>query len=148
MKERITEMQELPCVMTPDELSAESQRLVQDEQELAKQEAEKKASVAGFNASLKLTKQSIQERVKTLSTGKEMRQVEVEKRFRYQDDAVDWVRLDTNEVVQTLPMDAFDRQESLELDGANDEPLPPPSKPQKRNRKKRGVLTEVPDTMA
>lgn len=121
----VRETQELPCKMTPDEMTAESQKLVQDEQELAKQQAAKKEHVAKSNASIKLVRQSIEERVQKLSTGEEKRPVEVEKRFRYKDDEVDWVRLDTREVVQTLPMDAFDRQESLELDGASmDLPAP------------------------
>jgi hypothetical protein len=118
--------------MTPDEMTVESQKLVQDEQELAKQQGAKKEHVANYNASIKLVRQSIEERVQKLSTGEEKRPVEVEKRFRYKDDEVDWVRLDTREIVQTLPMDAFDRQESLELDGANMD-LPAPTAKRGRN---------------
>lgn len=144
-RKRETEMQELPCKLTADELNDETQKLVQAEQELARLKAEKKAKVAELNAQLKQTDAEIAERVKVLSTGERKRIVEVEKRYRFEDDCVDWVRLDTNEVVQTLPMDAFDRQEALELDG-QDQELPPPAvtKPRKP-RKKRGELSDVPD---
>lgn len=142
MKERVTDFQDLPCRLTEDELKQETQKLVALEQELVKQEASKKAQVAEINAVLKQTKASIADSVKTLSTGEVVRSVEVEKRYRYADKVCDWVRLDTNEVVQSLPMDAFDLQESLELEGG-EEPLPPPSKPQKR--RKRGELYEVQD---
>jgi hypothetical protein len=118
--------------MTPDEMASESQKLVQAEQELAKLQAAKKEEVAKHNAEIKIQRMTIDESVVKLSTGEEKRPVEVEKRFRYKDDEVDWVRLDTREVIQTLQMDAFDRQESLELDGA-DMDLPAPKA--KRGRK-------------
>ncbi len=129
----VRETQELPCKMTPAEMTAESQKLVQAEQELAKLQAAKKEEVSKRNAEIKMARSSIDESVTKLSTGEEKREVEVEKRFRYKDDEVDWVRLDTKEVVQTLPMDAFDRQESLELDGANmDFPAPKSKRGRKR----------------
>lgn len=128
----VIETQELPCKMTPAEMASESQKLVQAEQELAKLQTAKKEEVAKHNAEIKIQRMTIDESVVKLSTGEEKRPVEVEKRFRYKDDEVDWVRLDTKEVVQTLPMDAFDRQEVLELDGANHD-LPAPKV--KRGRK-------------
>jgi hypothetical protein len=128
----VRETQELPCKMSPAEMAAESQKLVQAEQQLAKLQAAKKEEVAKHNAEIKIQRMAIEESVAKLSTGEEKRPVEVEKRFRYKDDEVDWVRLDTREVVQTLPMDAFDRQESLELDGANkDLPAPKASRGRK-----------------
>ncbi len=126
----VTETQELPCKMTPAEMATESQKLVQAEQELAKLQAAKKEEVAKRNAEIKIQRATIDESVTKLSTGEEKRPVQVEKRFRYKDDEVDWVRLDTKQIVQTLPMDAFDRQESLELDGEHMN-LPAP----KRGRK-------------
>lgn len=129
----VRETQELPCKMTQAEMAAESQKLVHAEQELAKLQAAKKEEVAKHNAEIKIQRMTIDESVVKLSTGEEKRPVEVEKRFRYKDDEVDWVRLDTREVIQTLRMDAFDRQESLELDG---ELLAPPTV--KTPRRKRG----------
>lgn len=127
----VRETQDLPCKMTPAEMTAESQKLVQTEQELAKLQAAKKEEVSKHNASIKLARMCIDESVLKLSTGEEKRAVEVEKRFRYKDDEVDWVRLDTREVIQTLPMDAFDRQESLEL-GGDDLLFPAPKSPRPR----------------
>jgi hypothetical protein len=125
----VRETQELPCKMTAAEMASESQKLVQAEQQLAKLQAAKKEEVAKHNAEIKIQRMTIDESVVKLSTGEEKRPVEVEKRFRYKDDEVDWVRLDTKEVIQTLPMDAFDRQESLELDG---DVLPAPKTPKPR----------------
>lgn len=143
-REPVRETQELLCKLNAEEMKARSQKLVHEEQALRKQESEKKAKVAELNALLKQTKAEIDEHVKVLSSGEEKRPVQVEKRWDFAENVVRWVRLDTLAVVQTLPMDAYDRQEALELDGANND-LPPPEKAAPRRRRKRGELNDVPD---
>jgi hypothetical protein len=114
---------------------AELVRLEQDEQaaKLAKKE-----SVAEMNAGLKQTRASIDKLVKELDEGAEVREVEVETRYDYAAKAVEYVRCDTQEIIASREMDSFDLQESLPEDV-----LPPPQRPQKRQRRKHGTLTDA-----
>ena len=144
-KEGDVDVQKLPCQLTADERELKTQELVRLEQDEAKQKAAKKAAVAVMNGDLKSVRAQIEERVKELAEGTEVREVQVKAVYRYQEKQVDYVRVDTGAVVQSRPMDAYDLQE--ELPGAD--PLPPPSQPQKRTRKKKhGELNDVPDQTA
>lgn len=145
MKEGDIETQKLPCKLTAEDRERKTEELVRLEQDEASQKAAKKASVAGMNSALKQVRAQIEERVKELADGAEVREVQVKAVYRYQEKQVDYVRVDTGAVVQSRPMDAYDLQE--ELPGAD--PLPPPSQPQKRGRKrKHGELNDVPDQTA
>lgn len=141
-KEGEIETQKLPCKLTASEREAKTAELVRLEQERSAQEADKKAKVAEMNAQLKQTRAQIDERVKELDEGTELRDVEVEAVYKYGENRVDYVRRDTGDVVQSREMDAFDRQESL----PDPDLHPPPSKPQRRTRKKKhGELSDVPE---
>lgn len=143
-KEGEIETQKLPCKLSPSEREAKNADLVRLEQERSTQEAEKKAWVSKKNAQLKQTRAQIDQTVKELHEGTELRDVEVETVYRFGENRVDYVRRDTQGVVSSRDMDAYDRQESL----PDPEMLPPPAKPQKRTRRKRGELVDVPDSVA
>lgn len=145
MKEGEIETQKLPCKLSPSEREAKNESLVRLEQERTAQEAEKKAWVSEKNAALKQTRAAIDQTVKELHEGAELRDVEVEQVYHYDNGKVDSVRRDTDEVISSREMDAFDRQETLPGD---DDLLPPPKRPQKRTRKKHGQLSDVPDQSA
>jgi hypothetical protein len=129
------EMQQLPCKLTAADLENKMHNLVRLEQEESKQKAVKKAEVAAKNAELKLLRSSIDEIVKQLDEGTEMREVEVEARFDYTTHRVTYVRLDTHEEVEARDMDNFELQENIHFEG---DLLPPPAHPMpKRGRKKK-----------
>jgi len=142
-KEGEIETQKLACKLTPSERELKTQELVRLENKRKAQEADKKAKVAEMNAQLKQVRAQIDERVKELDEGAEVREVEVESIYDYEAKRVDTKRRDTGEVISSREMDSFDLQEKLP--GHEQDVLPPPSKPQKRTRKKRGELTDVPD---
>lgn len=144
LKVAYSETRQLPCVLTPDEMKAKSQKLVEQELERTKQETLKKAKVAEMNAGLKLVKEEITELVQQLDSGTEKRDVECEKRLDFQNELSIWVRTDTQEVLSEAPMDPWDKQEMLNLDGASEE-LPVPAKPQKRTRKSKSQ--SIPDAL-
>jgi hypothetical protein len=138
-----TELRKLDCKLTQSEREAKTAELVRLEQERSKAEAEKKAKVAEMNASLKQVRAQIDERVKELDEGAEVREVEVEAVFDYEAKRVDYLRRDTGAVVSSRDMDAYDLQELLP--GHEEDVLPPPQQPQKRTRRKRGELSDVPE---
>ena len=147
MKHGETETRKLACKLTQSEREAKTQELVRLEQDEALKKAAKKASVAEMNAGLKLVRAEIEERVKELAEGEETREVEVKAVFDYEAKRVDTVRLDTNQVVSSRDMDAYDLQE--QLPGHEQDVLPPPSVPQKRRKsRKHGQLSDVPDQTA
>jgi hypothetical protein len=135
------ETQKLACALTPEDRERKSADLVRLELEESAKKAEKKALVAGVNSELKLLRADIDKLAKELHEGEEVREVEVEAVFDYEAKRVEYKRRDTGVVIDSREMDAFDLQESL----PSEDLLPPPSKPQKRTRKKRGELTDVPD---
>lgn len=136
------ETQKLPCELTASEREAKNAELVRLELQESHQKADKKAKVAVMNGELKQTRASIDQLAKELSEGTELRDVEVEAVYKYGENRVDYVRRDTGDVVQSREMDAFDRQESL----PDPDLHPPPSKPQRRTRKKKhGELSDVPE---
>lgn len=124
MKENHREQQKLPCKLSQSDIDRKTEELVRLEQEEAAKKAEKKATVAERNAQLKQTRASIDQRVKELSDGSELRDVDVEVRFDFKAKVVRYVRLDTGEEVQRRDMDSFDLQENMHYEG---DLLPPPS---------------------
>lgn len=141
-KEGDIDVQKLACKLTQDERELKTQELVRLEQAESKQKAAKKAAVAVMNGDLKQARASIDEIVKQLDEGTEVREVEVEAVFDYEAKRVEYRRRDTGETISTREMDAFDLQQTL----PSEDLLPPPSKPQKRKpRKKHGELQDIPD---
>lgn len=132
----------LPCKLTAEERELKTQELVRLEQDEHAKKAAKKAAVAVMNGELKQVRADIDERVKELHEGAELRDVEVEQVYHFDRGTVDSVRRDTGEVISTRDMDAYDRQETLPGD---EDLLPPPKKPQRRRRKKHGELQDAPD---
>lgn len=145
LKVAYSETRQLPCVLTPDEMKAKSQKLVEQELEKTKQETHKKSQVAEMNAGLKLVKEDIAELVQQLDSGTEQREVTCEKRLDFQNELAIWVRTDTEEVLSESAMDPWDKQEMLNLDGASEE-LPAPAKPQKRPKRK-SKTESIPDAL-
>ncbi len=142
-KQGEVDVQKLSCKLTPEERERKTQELVHLEQDEAAQKAAKKAKVAEMNAGLKLVRADIEERVKELSEGAEVREVEVEAVYDYEAKRVDYKRRDTGETIQSREMDSFDLQEKLP--GHEGSVLPPPAKPKPRKpRKKHGELSDVP----
>lgn len=133
------ETRKLPCQLTASEITGKTADLVRLEQDEAKKKLEKKEYVAEMNAQLKQMRADINGIVKELDEGAEIRDVEVETRYDYAASVVEYVRRDTQEVVSSREIDAFDRQETLDEDV-----LPAPKRPQKRSpRRKHGTLTSV-----
>jgi hypothetical protein len=143
MKHGETELRKLDCKLTQSEREAKTQELVRLEQDRSTKEAAKKASVAEMNASLKQVRAEIDARVKELDEGAEVREVEVEAVFDYEAKRVDCLRRDTGATVSSRDMDAYEL-----LPGHEEDVLPPPQQPQKRTRRKRGELSDVPDQSA
>lgn len=141
------ETQKLPCKLSQSEREAKTADLVRLEQERSAQEAAKKAKVAEMNALLKQTRAQIDERVKELDEGAEVREVPVRADYDYEAKRVSYVRTDTDETISSREMDSFDLQERLP--GHEQDVLPPPAKPKPRKpRKKHGELSDVPDQTA
>jgi hypothetical protein len=143
-KEDTIDKQKLLCKLTDGEREQKTAELVRLEQEEAQQKAAKKASVSEMNAQLTQVRADIDQHVKELAEGAELREVEVEAKYLYDVKRVEYRRRDTGEVISSREMDSYDLQEDL----PGEDLLPPPSKPQKRTRKKRGELTDVPDQTA
>lgn len=142
MKHGEVETRKLDCQLTDSERHAKTVELVRLEQDESKQKAAKKAAVSGMNADLKAVRASIDEIVKQLDEGAEVREVEVEAVYDYEAKRVDYVRRDTGATVSSRDMDQFDLQELLP--GHDGDALPPPAQPQKRARKrKHGELTDL-----
>lgn len=141
-KQGDVETRKLACQLTQDERESKTQELVRLEQEEAAKKAEKKATVSGLNAGLKLVRADIEARVKELAEGEEVREVEVETVFDYEAKRVDYKRRDTGAVISSRDMDSFDLQQDL----PSEDLLPPPAKPKPRKpRRKHGELSDVPD---
>jgi hypothetical protein len=143
MKHGEVETRKLDCKLTQSEREAKTQELVRLEQDEAGRKADKKTTVAELNAQLKRVRAQIDQVVKELDEGAEVREVEVEAVFDYEAKRVDCLRRDTGAVVSSRDMDAYDLQE--QLPGHEKDVLPPPAKPQKRTRRKRGELSDVPE---
>lgn len=140
-KEGEIDVQKLPCRLTASEREAKTAELVRLEQERSAQEAAKKAKVAEMNAQLKQTRAQIDERVKELDEGTELREVPVRADYDYEAKRVSYVRTDTDEEISSREMDSYDLEQKLPFDD-----LPPPARPQKRTRKtKHGELRDVGD---
>lgn len=133
------EMQKLPCKLTSSDRDRKTSELVRLEQEEAKKKVEKKLATAKVNAELKETRAAIEQNVRELSEGTELREVEVEARYDTTIKRVIYVRLDTNEEVEARDMDAFDLQDNFAFEG---DVLPPPANPQPRLN-----LEPLPETM-
>jgi hypothetical protein len=138
------EDQELPCPLSQEDRERKGRELVALETQEAKKKLEKKAQTSRMTADLKTVRIDIDKIVKELDSGTELRKVKVETRFDFDASKVEYVRLDTEQVIQTRDMDSFDRQENLAYEG---DALPPPKKPQpkvigegrvKRGRKPKG----------
>jgi Asp-tRNA(Asn)/Glu-tRNA(Gln) amidotransferase A subunit family amidase len=147
MKHGEVETRKLDCQLSPSERDAKTADLVRLEQAESKQKAAKKEAVSEMNAQLKQVRAQIDQVVKELDEGAEVREVEVEAVFDYEAKRVDYLRRDTGAVVSSRDMDSYDLQE--QLPGHEQDVLPPPSKPQKRSRKKKhGELNDLPDNVA
>jgi hypothetical protein len=140
MKHGEVETRKLDCKLTQSEREAKTQELVRLERDEAGRKADKKTTVAELNAQLKQVRAQIDQVVKELDEGAEVREVEVEAAFDYEAKRVDYLRRDTGAVVSSRDMDAYDLQQTIPEDV-----LPPPSKPQKRTKKKHGELQDVDD---
>jgi hypothetical protein len=140
MKHGEVETRKLDCKLTQSEREAKTQELVRLERDEAGRKADKKTTVAELNAQLKQVRAQIDQVVKELDEGAEVREVEVEAAFDYEAKRVDHLRRDTGAVVSSRDMDAYDLQQTIPEDV-----LPPPSKPQKRTKKKHGELQDVDD---
>lgn len=140
MKEEPVDVQRLPCKLSQSEREAKTAELVRLEMERSTQEAAKKAKVAELNAQLKQTRAQIDERVKELDEGTEVREVPVRADYDYEAKRVAYVRTDTDAEISSRDMDAYDLQETL----PSEDLLPPPAKPQRRTKRKPGELSDAP----
>lgn len=133
------EDQDLPCPLSQEDRERKGRELVTLETTEAKKKIERKANISRMTADLKTVRIDIDKIVKELDSGTELRKVKVETRFDFDTKKVEYVRLDTEAVIQTRDMDSFDLQENLAYEG---DALPPPTKPQPRvigeGRVKRG----------
>lgn len=144
-KDEVIDTQKLPCKLTQSERESKTAELVRLEQDESKRKAAKKAAVAVMNGDLKQVRASIDQIVKELDEGLEVREVQVRADYDYEAKRVSHVRTDTEEVISSREMDSFDLQENL----PSEDLLPPPKQTQKRARKKKhGELNDIPDQIA
>lgn len=115
---------ELSCVLTTEEMATRSSELVKREMAIAQLEAEKKAATAEINGKLKTLQKDKADLVRALHTGKEVRDIQCQKRMIFSKNLVEWVRLDTGGVIQSYAMSSIDRQLAMDELGkpAADEP--------------------------
>lgn len=133
------EDQELPCPLSQEDRERKTRELVALETDEGRKKVEKKTVTTRMTAELKARRIDIDKIVKELDEGTELRKVKVETRFDFGSKVVEYVRLDTEQVVQRRDMDSFDLQENLAYEG---DALPPPKNAQPRviaeGRVKRG----------
>lgn len=122
----------LPVDLTEDERLAKGDELSKTVAEYDKVEKEKKEAAATATAKLKRLRHDISDFAITLERGTEEREVDCIERLSPMFDAVEVVRTDTHNVVETRPLDARDRQDELPFDAAGAPvsiPVTPPKAP-------------------
>jgi hypothetical protein len=103
----------LPVQLTDDELQQRSQALVGNIKQTDALKEEKKTATSEFKARIGACNDVTKRLTEIISSGKEERDVECEMTKDYKGGTVTVVRLDTGEVVETRPMTADERQESM-----------------------------------
>lgn len=142
------EKQKLPTKIGASRLDELAKEQAELQLAVDKKKAIKKASVAEINAALKVDQQRLSEIAQSIHDGTELVEIEVVERKRYQEKLVEYVRTDTNEVIESREMDADDLQEQMAYEGKD--PNVQPTKGRKGERmprrgKKAGELTAVAD---
>lgn len=133
------EKQKLPTKISPTRLEELSREQAELQLSVDKKKVLKKASVAEINASLKVDQARLSELAQSIHDGTELLEVEVVERMRYPEKLVEYVRVDTSEVIDSRAMDADDLQEQMAYEGRSPDVQP---KRGKRGTRKRGELTE------
>jgi len=108
---------------TREEKEELTQELVQKMTELGDKRDEQKEKVAHLNGQIKTLEKDIKRLARCVKTGSEIQSVEVEITKDYEKGEKRFMRLDTNEVYKTVPMDYSEltagRQKPLPLDEPN-----------------------------
>lgn len=102
---------ELDSDLTPEELEQRKDRIVQICVEIDRVEADKTQAMSGYNADLKALRKERTSLIENVKTGQAKKQVECYERFVFETNTVETVRADTDEVVDSRPMEADERHE-------------------------------------
>lgn len=112
----------LPVELTPDELHFRSMRLAEATKKIDEVQEKRRSQNQAIYRELKDLTAERRVLTEVVTTGTEVREVKCEERKNYGAGRIEVVRLDTGEVVDTIPMREADRQ--LEIpspDGAEEE---------------------------
>lgn len=108
----MTEIRLLKCELSAEEKDSAFKALQRATKEQFAAEADRKRYAGEINQRLKAAKQRIQEANDAAENGCEMRDVEVDTVIDEKAKTVKTVRLDTNEVLETRPLEDADLEEN------------------------------------
>ena len=107
---------ELECILTEKEIATYSGELARLTQEQAEIESRKKQITADFKAKIDACIATTRVIARKVSSGKEMRDVEVRWDYNYRENVKTLFRLDTGEIVDTKALTESERQMCLKLE--------------------------------
>jgi hypothetical protein len=105
----------VPCKLSAEESHLKSKQLCQLAIDRAELEQEKKSAASAIKAAIDSKEEKINDLVKEVHSGEELRPVECYERPRYIDNMVDLIRTDTGAVVRTRAMHPTERQTALDM---------------------------------
>jgi hypothetical protein len=111
----------LPVELTPDELHFRSMRLAEATKKIDEVQEKRRSQNQAFYRELKDLTAERRVLTEVVTTGTEVREVKCEERKNYGACRIEVVRLDTGEIVDTIPMREADRQLDLTTPGGAEE---------------------------
>ena len=103
----------LPCILSEKELIEKSRELARAKEDLASAEDRKKDVMADITAQIKKHEANIGLLARIVSQGKEYRQVKCELIRNFTKGFKSHTRLDTGEVLKSIPIETKERQSTL-----------------------------------
>jgi len=103
----------LKVALNPNEVEGKLKSLSKASIGLLEAEIERKKVAGEFNQEIKAFKQEIKNICGSLESGSEMRDIDCDVRKNKKDNVFELVRLDTNEIVETTPMEGNELNEDL-----------------------------------
>lgn len=118
MADGTIEKQPFPFKLSPEEIDQRKNRLVKVEGEIDEEVDAKRAEMADRNATLKELRKDRKGLLVACQSGTEQREVEVREQWNFATNIVQWVRVDTDQIIKERAMSGTERQEQMfEPDG-------------------------------
>ncbi|RJO61081.1 MAG: hypothetical protein C4542_07285 [Dehalococcoidia bacterium] len=114
------ETRELKCVLTDEEMKNYSMALARKQQDLAQAELEKKAAASYHKERMERLTSEINTVSRNVVNGYEFRQVECYWDYLWNDGVKRLYRTDTGEMVDSKPINEYERQQHLKLEEKED----------------------------